>query len=244
MQLCTYPENPKISRKNNGDSLEICIRKFIFPYISSAVWEVLWGMLVLNIFGSDFKLKMLVSLLAWTKAKCPSWDKTHPDPGESSLRWQCSRFPCWYFLNCCNELWLVKAPRKLIIIKKIALTISSCHTVKTNEKPDPSKPCSPTPFGPPIPVLRGGPLLLPPWLLWAPPCHFLSCWLSAELFAHLSQQQLSGGSQTTASQHNFGSFRAEMRAETILGRKGLCLSKARGRDKSSSLVPADSKKQL
>lgn len=27
-----------ISRKNNGDNLEICIRKFIFPYVSPAVW--------------------------------------------------------------------------------------------------------------------------------------------------------------------------------------------------------------
>lgn len=94
---------------------------------------------------------------------------------------------------------------------------------------------------------RGGLPLLPIWLLWAPPFLWLSCWLSAELSAHLNQQELFGASQTSSVgciPTQFWSSSAETQTETILGRKGLCLSKARGWDKPSASIPADSKKQL
>lgn len=48
-----YPEKPMET------VWEICIRKLFPPMFSLLSGGILWGMLVLNIFRSDFKLKML-----------------------------------------------------------------------------------------------------------------------------------------------------------------------------------------
>lgn len=100
---------------------------------------------------------------------------------------------------------------------------------------DPPQPCFPTLVGLLIAFQRESFLSFPSGCS-GHPLFLSSCWLSAELSAHLNQQHLLGAPQTSSGgciPTQLCSSSAETQAEPILGRK-----------EPSASIPADSKKQL
>lgn len=137
----------------------------------------------------------------------------------------------------------MRTPRKQI---KNCTDNSFFPQSQTNQMEDPPKPCFPTLVGLLIAFQRGSFLSFPSGCS-GHPLFLSSCWLSAELSAHLNQQHLLGAPQTSTGGYiptQLCSSSAETQVEPILGRKGLCQPKARGWDKPSASIPADSKKQL
>lgn len=132
------------------------------------------------------------------------------------------------FPDCCSELQLVKSLRTMC--QRCILSSSFLPQVKDKIKKILSL------SSPPNPATTSGPLIVVLLGTASSP----TCLTALGILLVLSSpagwvlQGQFGGSQNT--ENKYGTFRAEIPAEAVLGRTRLSLSKARGREKSSCLL--------